>query len=160
MSEFKGKLRCGVVGLGVGKRRHIEGYRTHPNAEVVAIADLDPARLEDVGNAYGIDKRYPTLTDMLRHEKLDVISIATPNKLHMPQTVEALEAGCHVLCEKPMALTEKDGLKMIEASKRTGKRVMINFSTRISPEAYAIKRAVDAGTLGDIYFARSIWMRR
>ena len=160
MREFKGKLRCGVVGLGVGKRRHIEGYRTHPNAEVVAIADLDPARLEDVGNAYGIDKRYPTLTDMLRHEKLDVISIATPNKLHMPQTVEALEAGCHVLCEKPMALTEKDGLKMIEASKRTGKRVMINFSTRISPEAYAIKRAVDAGTLGDIYFARSIWMRR
>ncbi len=158
--KTKSKLRCGVVGLGVGKRRHIEGYRSHPNAEVVAIADLDPARLKDVGDAYGIDKRYLTLTDMLRHEKLDVVSIATPNICHKPQTVEALEAGCHVLCEKPMALSEEDALDMIAASKRTGKRVMINFSTRIKPEIYAVKRAIDTGVLGDIYFARSIWLRR
>ncbi len=156
----RAKLRCAVVGLGVGKRRHIEGYRTHPDTEVVAIVDLDPVRLKDVGDAYGIEKRYTDMTEMLKKEKPDVVSIATPNIMHKPQTVEALEAGCHVLCEKPVAMNEPDALEMIAASERTGKRVMINFSSRISAEMYAMKRAVDAGTLGDIYFARSIWMRR
>lgn len=160
MKKFTGKLRCGVVGLGVGRRRHIEGYRTHPNAVVTAIADLDPARLESVGNDYGIDRRYLSLTDMLAHEKLDVVSIATPNKFHVPLTLEALNAGCHVLCEKPMAMDAASAQAMVEAAKRAKRRVMINFSSRISEEAYAMKRAVDSGMLGDIYFARSIWMRR
>lgn len=156
----KRTLRCGVVGLGVGKRRHIEGYRTHPDAEVVAIADTNPERIRDVGEAYGIPGRYLSLSDMLRHEKLDVVSIATPNHFHKPLTLEALRAGCHVLCEKPMALSAEDALDMISVSREVKRRVMINFSSRTSEEACAMKKAVDDGLLGDIYFARSIWLRR
>lgn len=160
MSKTDRIIRCGVVGLGVGRRRHIEGYRTHPNAEVVAIADTDPKRIQDVGDAFHIKGRYPSLTEMLKHEKLDVVSIATPNLYHKPQTVEALRAGCHVLCEKPMALSAEDAEDMIVTAKECGRRVMINFSSRTSEEAVAMKAAVDAGMLGHIYYARSTWMRR
>lgn len=160
MKKTKKKLRCGIVGLGIGKRRHIEGYRIHPDAEVVAIADINPERIQDVGEAYGIKGRYTTLTDMLNNEDIDIVSIATPNNFHKPQTLEALRAGCHVLCEKPMALSADDAIDMIKVSEETGRRVMINFSSRTSDEAYAMKEAVKSGMLGDIYFARSIWLRR
>jgi predicted dehydrogenase len=153
------KLRIGVIGLGIG-RSHIRGYQSHPTAEVVAIADLDETRLKVSGDEYKIPHRYRDAQEMLAKEKLDIVSIATPNKFHKPLTLAALAAGCHVLGEKPMAMNAAEGREMLAAAKRAGKRLMINFSYRFMPSSWALKTQVDAGALGDIYFARTIWLRR
>jgi predicted dehydrogenase len=158
MSDHK-RLRVGVVGLGIG-RQHIEGWRQHPQAEVVAIADADPARLAQVGEQYGIRRRHADLADMLASTPLDVISICTPNVFHKDLTLQALAAGCHVLCEKPMAMNAAEGEEMLAAAERAGRRLMINFSYRFSAQSRALKAQVDAGVFGDFYFGRSVWHRR
>ncbi|MFP4029691.1 MAG: Gfo/Idh/MocA family protein [Candidatus Brocadiia bacterium] len=153
------KLRAGVIGLGMG-RGHVAGYQEHPNAEVVAVADLDEDRLDQVGAEFAVENLYPSGEVMLDQEDLDVVSVATPNKFHKPLTIQAFEEGCHVLCEKPMAMNAEQGREMISASENAGKRLMINFSFRFNEVAQALKSQVDAGTLGDVYFARTIWLRR
>lgn len=154
------KLRCGIVGLGVGRKKHIPGYLSHPMAELAAIADSNTEKLNAVGDEFHIEHRYSSLTEMLANEKLDIVSIATPNIFHKDMTIEALEAGCHVMCEKPIAMNAAEAQEMIDAAKRTGKRIMINYVKRYIPESIAVKRVIDAGMLGDIYFARSVWLRR
>jgi len=156
MSE---KLRVGVIGLGMG-RGHVNGYQQHPRAEVVAVADMDVERLKTVGDQYGVASRYLSAEEMLRTEELDVVSVATPNKFHMPLTVAALEAGCHVLCEKPMAMNAAEARLMVEAAAKAGKRLMIDFSFRFTDQSWALKQAVDDGILGEVYFARTVWHRR
>ncbi|MEW5814061.1 MAG: Gfo/Idh/MocA family oxidoreductase [Spirochaetota bacterium] len=152
-------LNAGVIGLGVGLS-HIKGYRVHPQAEVVAIADKDEKRLREIGKEYEILKQYTSALDMLKQEKLDIVSIATPNCFHRDLTVAAFNAGCHVICEKPMAMNATEAREMLESSRRAGKRLMINFSYRFSEQSRALKTQVDQGTLGDIYFGRTIWHRR
>ena len=153
------KLRIGVIGLGMG-RHHIASYQGHPAAEVVAISDVDEVRLKEIGDKYNIPHRYRTAEEMFAKEKLDVVSVATPNKFHMPLTVMAFEAGCHVLCEKPMAMSAAEGRQMLGAAAKAGKRLMINFSYRFTEQSWALKQQVDTGILGEIYFARTIWHRR
>jgi predicted dehydrogenase len=153
------KLRCGVIGLGVG-RAHLKGYQTHPEAEVAAIADPNQDRLKSTGDEFKVAARYASAEEMLKKEKLDVVSVATPNKFHLPLTVAALRAGCHVLCEKPMAMNAGEARKMLAAAKAARKRLMINFSFRFTEQSWALKQQVARGLLGDVYFARSIWHRR
>ena len=152
-------LKIGIIGLGMG-RNHIKGYRMHPAASVTAIADPDGRRLEEVGDLFGIDQRYESAERMLENEHLDVVSIATPNVSHKDLTLTAFGYGCHVLCEKPMAMNAIEGREMLDAAERVGKRLMINFSFRFNPQSAALKKEVDAGTLGDIYFGRTVWHRR
>lgn len=153
------KLRVGVVGLQVGQA-HVTDYLASNSVEEVVICDLNERRLNETGDKYGIKKRYADFTHMLSREHLDAVSIALPNKLHLPATLQAIEAGCHVLCEKPMGRTAAEAEKMLEAAKRHGKKLMINFSLRPNPVVQAVKTMVDAGKLGTIYFARTLWVRR
>jgi predicted dehydrogenase len=153
------KLKIGVIGLGMG-RHHITGYLGHPAAEVVAIADPDTARLEEFGTLHDIQARYEKAGEMLKKEKLDIVSIATPNKFHKPLTLAAFKAGAHVFCEKPMAMSAAEARAMIQAGRKAGKKLMINFSYRFSEQSWALKHQVDSGILGDIYFARTLWHRR
>lgn len=153
------KLRVGVIGVGMGKG-HVKGYQEHPNAEVVAIADPNEARLKDIGDRFNVPSRYKSAEEMFKHEKLDVVSVATPNKFHKPQAVMALEAGCHVLCEKPMAMNAREGRAMLEAARKARKHIQINFSYRFFDQSVALKKQVETGILGDVYFARTIWHRR
>ena len=153
------KIRVGVIGLGIG-RHHIRGFQTHPAAEVVALADLDEARLDEIGAQYGVDKRYPSGEQMLEQEALDVVSVATPNKFHRSLTIAALEAGCHVLCEKPMAMNAEEARAMLAAAEKADKRLMIDFSYRFSEQSQALKAQVESGILGEVYFARTLWHRR
>jgi predicted dehydrogenase len=113
------KLRIGVIGLGMG-RHHVAGYQTHPEAEVVAVADLNKALLGTIADQYGVDKRYASGEEMLAQEALDVVSVATPNKYHLPLTLAAFQAGCHVLCEKPMAMSAHEGRRMLAAAEQAG----------------------------------------
>jgi predicted dehydrogenase len=152
-------LNVGVVGLGMG-RHHIAGYQGHPGAKVVAIADIDENLLTEIGDQYSIPNRYHSTEAMLENENLDIISIVTPNKFHKELTIMAFESGCHVLCEKPMAMNAAEGREMLAASKAAGKRLMINFSYRFTEQSMALKRQVETGILGDIYFARTVWHRR
>jgi predicted dehydrogenase len=127
---------------------------------VAALADLDRKRLEDAGRECGVANLYQDPLAMLRKESLDIVSVATPNKFHKPLTVAALQAGCHVLCEKPMALNAREAEEMLRAAKRARRRIMINFSFRFVPQSWALKQEVDTGILGDIYFGRTVWQRR
>lgn len=153
------KLRAGVIGLGMGMA-HVAGYREHPDVEVVAIADTDPDRLASRGRELGIASQYTDPIAMLRKERLDLVSVATPNKFHKPLTLAALKAGCHVLCEKPMAMNAKEGREMVAAAEEARRRLMINFSYRFNDQSCAMKKAVDSGMLGDVYYARTVWNRR
>jgi predicted dehydrogenase len=153
------KLRVGVIGLGMG-RHHITGYLNHPGAQVAAISDVSEDRLAEIGEKYSIASRYLSAEEMLEKENLDVVSVVTPNKYHHGLTLAAFEAGCHVLCEKPMAMNSQEAKEMIDASLRARKRLMINFSYRFTEQSMALKQQVDSGILGEIYFARTVWHRR
>ena len=153
------KIRCAVIGLGMG-RCHIAGYREHPDAEVVAVADTDAAKLAKFRDELNLPAVYTNPLEMIEKERPDVLSVAVPNKFHAGLAIAGLEAGCHVLCEKPMAMNAAEAETMLAAARRTGKRLGINFSFRFSPEAYAMKQIVDSGRIGEIYYARSVWMRR
>jgi len=153
------KLRVGVIGLGMG-RHHVSGYKSHPMADVVAISDTDEARLREIGEQHGVPGRYTSFEDMLQRERLDIVSVTTPNAFHMPHTIAALQAGCHVLCEKPMAMNAGQARQMLDTARAAGKRLMINFSYRFTEQSWALKHEVDSGILGEIYFARTVWHRR
>lgn len=152
-------VRVGIIGLGMGSH-HVVGYQSHPAAAVVAIADINQGRLAEIGDKYHVANRYTTAEEMLKKEKLDVVSVATPNKFHASLTIAALEAGCHVLCEKPMAMNASEARQMLAVARRTGKRIMINFSQRFHETSRILKRQVQAGSIGEVYFARTIYHRR
>jgi predicted dehydrogenase len=114
------KLRIGIIGLGMGQF-HIAGYQTHPQAEVVAVAEPDPVRRTEIGDKYGIKARYVSAEEMLDRERLDVVSVVTPNKYHRELALAALKAGGHVLCEKPMAMNAAEAREMLAASRPVGK---------------------------------------
>jgi predicted dehydrogenase len=154
------KIKCGVIGLGMGAA-HVGSFRTHPEAEVTAVADTDPVRLKEKGGKeLQVPNLYESAEEMFERAGLDVVAIAVPNKLHKPLTIAALESGIDVICEKPMAMNTTEAVEMKKASERTGKRLMINFSYRFKEQSYAIKKEIEEGILGDIYFARTQWLRR
>ena len=159
MSKKNKKLRLGVVGTGMG-RAHMQGYQSHPHAELVAICDLDEQRLAATAAEMGVEATYTDAHEMFRSAGLDGVSIAVPNKLHAPLAIAALKSGLHVLCEKPMATTVRDARRMQAAAGQTGKNLMINFSFRFTPASYALKQQVEAGAIGAIYFGRSVWHRQ
>lgn len=154
-----GKLKAAVIGLGMG-RNHVAGYQSHPDAEVVAVCDIDGARLEEVGGTYGVSARYTDYRAMLAEKRPDIVSVAVPNHLHRELTVECLRAGAHVLCEKPMAMSAAEAREMLEAASRAKRRIMINFSYRFSAQSRALKAEVERGTFGEFYWGRTAWHRR
>jgi len=158
MSKQK-QLRVGIIGVGMGQS-HIRGFQSHPSASVTALADIDKQRLERTAQQFGIKSVYTDAEEMIQKEKLDIVAVVTPNCYHKPQTLAALQAGCHVLCEKPMALNAQEGQEMVDAAKAAGKRLMINFSFRFTQQSWALKEQVDKGVLGNIYFGRTVWHRR
>lgn len=153
------QLRVGVIGLGMGAG-HVQNFQDCPEADVVAVADTAPNRLKMIAEKHNVPGRYTNALQMIRKENLDIVSIATPNKFHKPLTLAAFKAGAHVLCEKPMAMNAREGKQMLDAADKAKRRLMINFSYRFTPQSQALRRAVDSGILGDVYFARTIWHRR
>lgn len=153
------KLKAAVIGLGMGKA-HIRGYQSHPDVEVAAVADLNEKLCRTVTGDFSIGRYYTDPEEMLRKEKPDVVSIATPNKFHMPLTLAALKEGCHVLCEKPMAMNAGEAQTMLDAAEKAGKRIMINFSYRFNTQSQMLKREVERGTFGEFYYGRTFWHRR
>ncbi|MEJ5170948.1 MAG: Gfo/Idh/MocA family oxidoreductase, partial [Fimbriimonadales bacterium] len=123
------KLRIGVVGLGMG-RHHARMFQSHPQAKLVALADPEEARRKEVGSELGVKRLYPSLEAMLAEEQLDVVSIATPNRFHKPQTIAALEAGAHVLCEKPLAMNSTESAELVALAKGRKQAAGVNYNIR------------------------------
>jgi predicted dehydrogenase len=154
-----GKLRAAVIGAGMG-RHHVSGYQSHPEVEVVGLADVDPARAQEIGAQYGVKNLYTDHRKMLDEQKPDLVSIATPNRFHREHALDALGRGAHVLCEKPMALNAVEARQMLDAAEAANRRIMINFSFRFTPASQALKAEVERGTFGEFYWGRTVWHRR
>ncbi len=157
--ENKGKLRVAVVGLTVGEF-HVQDYLKSPSVMEIILCDGNRERLRIVGDKYAIAKRYTNYSEMLQKEKPNAVSLAVPNFLHCTMAIEAMESGCHVLCEKPLARNAEEAERMYAAMKRTGKKLMVNFNQRFNAECRAVKALIEEGKLGDVYFARTVWQRQ
>ena len=153
-------LKVGVIGVGGIANTHFPGWRDSPHAEVVAMADLVPDTLARIAAKEGVSKTYANPDDLIADPDIDVIDICTPNMYHTPLAVAALEAGKHVLCEKPLAPAPADIHQMIAARDKSGKTLMTAQHFRWQGSAKALKAEIDNGALGGIYHARSWMLRR
>ena len=153
-------LRAGVIGLGYGGQKHLEGYRQLPNVEVVALAGLEEMRLHELGTQFNVPNLYRYDSELLERNDLDIVSVCVPNSLHMPIAVKALEQGAHVLCEKPLARTTEEGEIMVEAARKANRVLHTVYNHRTRGDVQVLKNARDDGELGHIYYAKATWMRR
>jgi predicted dehydrogenase len=153
-------LKVGLIGVGGIARTHVPGWAASQHAELVAASDINTTVLEEWGRLHGISKLSTDPADLFRDPDIDIIDICTPNMYHAPLTIAALEAGKHVICEKPLAPTPKEIRKMIEARDRAGKMLMTAQHFRFKGISQAMKREIEAGALGDIYHARGWMLRR
>jgi predicted dehydrogenase len=152
------KLRAAVVGLGYG-RRHIQAYQTLPDVEVIAVVSRNPATRQQAQQEYGIPQAFPDPRDLFALGGVDVISICTPDRLHAEQTLLALDAGIHVLCEKPLATTVEDAAKLVEKAAATGLTLMVGHNFRFMPQFAGVKAKLDAGLLGDPFYGESSYIQ-
>jgi predicted dehydrogenase len=152
-------VRCAVIGLGVGKA-HLKGYSECPDARVVAVADVDPKRLAQQESLVGKEHCYSEHKAMLKAERPDLVSVALPNFLHAPATLDCLKAGAHVLCEKPMAMNVGQARAMLAAARKARRKLGLNLSFRFTPQARALRDLVEDGALGQVYHAYTCWTRR
>ncbi|MHB0912089.1 MAG: Gfo/Idh/MocA family protein [Armatimonadota bacterium] len=154
------KTRVGIIGLGgIAQKRHIPAFVKHPSVEVVAVCDTRPEVLESVSRELSAVP-FATYDELIGVDELDVIDICTPNFLHADPALKALRAGKHVLVEKPIALNAKEGRAMVAAAEEAKKELMVAYCWRWHSGARALKRFVDAGDMGEIYYARVHALRR
>ena len=153
-------VRLGLIGTGHIAQRHLESLRGVEEIEIVAACDLVRERAEQTATKYGIPKVYEDYKKMLEREDLEAVSVLTWNQAHAAPSIYAMKAGKHVLVEKPMAATLQDAAAMTAAAHETGKILQVAMWTRFSPLRQAAKGIVDAGTLGDIYYAETVAARR
>ncbi len=152
-------IRIGVIGAGGMSAYHVPGFRAG-GAEVAAIADVNFSAAQAAAEKFGIQKAYADVAEMLASEKLDAVSVITPNKFHKPLVLQALKAGKHVFCEKPPALNAAEMKQMAAAAKKAGCTLMFDFNNRARPESCAMKKAIDTGKVGKINSAQALWIRR
>lgn len=161
MFNLQSKVRVAVIGAGfVATKGHLPALARNPDTEVVALVDVNATRAADVARAFGIPAAYTDYVEMLRQVAPDLVIVGTPNLYHAPVSVDALNAGAHVLCEKPMALTVADAQVMADAARRNNRLLTIGVHNRFRPEAEFLKRIIDNGQLGRVYYAKVSLFRR
>ncbi|HKM42961.1 MAG TPA: Gfo/Idh/MocA family oxidoreductase [Limnochordia bacterium] len=157
------KLRIGIIGCGgIANGKHMPSLAKLDNVEMVAFCDIEVSRAEEAARDYGIQDSsvYHDYRDLLQKESLDLVHVCTPNNSHAEITVASLEAGLHVMCEKPMAKTAAEARKMVAAAERTGKKLTIGYQSRYRSDSEYLKMACERGDLGEIYLAKARAIRR
>ena len=149
-------IRWGIIGIG----RHVGRFMAPAlnqaaNTKVVAVCSRSMEKAKNFATQYGVERAYGSLAKMLDDPEFDVLYVSTPNSLHAQHTIQAAEAGKHVLCEKPMALTEADCERMIEACNKNGVKLGIDFQNRYHPAHVEARRLVQDGKVGKIYVAKA-----
>ncbi len=153
-------LRAGVIGLGWAGETHVKSFKALPGVEVVAIAEPNAGRRDEIASAYNIPFSFANYEDMIARDDIDVISIATPNYLHAPAAIAALSTGKHVLCEKPLAHTQESAAAMVKAATENNRVLHVAFNHRQRGDVQVLKRYIDESGLGNLYHAKAYWMRR
>ncbi|MEE2657101.1 MAG: Gfo/Idh/MocA family oxidoreductase [Candidatus Latescibacterota bacterium] len=154
------QLKVGVIGVGGIAGTHMPGWGASGDAEVIAGSDLNEQILQSWGGEHSVDRLYANPADLIADPDIDIVDVCTPNMYHAPLSIAALEAGKHVICEKPLAPTPESIRAMIEARDRSGKMLMTAQHFRFQGTSKAVKAELDTGVLGDIYHARSWMLRR
>jgi len=157
------KVKVGIIGCGgIANGKHMPSLSKLGDVEIVAFCDLVVEKAEKAKEQYGTpdSKVYTDYKELLKDPEIEVIHVCTPNRSHAPITIDALYAGKHVMCEKPMAKTAAEARKMVEVAKETGKKLTIGYQHRHKPEAIYLKSVIERGDLGEIYFAKAFAVRR
>ena len=156
-------LKIGIIGCGgIAKGKHMPSLSKLPDVKMVAFCDIIEERARYAAAKYGDEDSFvcTDYRELLKDKSIDVVHVLTPNRWHSEITVAALEAGKHVMCEKPMAINSAEAQKMLDAAKRTGKKLTIGYQSRHRADSEYLKREVEKGTLGDIYYAKATAIRR
>lgn len=158
------KIKVGIIGCGgIANSKHLPALKRHSDMlDLVAFCDIVPERAEKAAAEYGTPdaKVYTDYRELLKDESIETVHVLTPNVSHCELTCAALDAGKHVLCEKPMAATPADAKKMLEARDRSGKILTIGYQNRYRQDSLTLKRICENKELGEIYYARAHAIRR
>src|SRR5690625_2077689 len=157
------KLKVGIIGCGgIANGKHLPSLSKQKQVELVAFCDIVIDRAEKAAQQYGANDSLVVedYRDLLKDESIDVVHVLTPNSSHAEISIAALEAGKHVMCEKPMAKTSAEAKAMVEAAKRTGKKLTIGYDNRFRPDSQHLHKVTQENGLGDIYFAKAHAIRR
>lgn len=156
-------LKIGIIGCGgIATQKHMPALSKLKNVELVAFCDIIEERAQKACKNFGTAeaKVYTDYKELLKDETIEVIHVCTPNRSHSFISIDAMEAGKHVMCEKPMAKTSEEALAMVEAAKRTGKKLTIGYQNRYREDSRYLKRACEDNALGEVYYAKAHALRR
>ena len=157
------KLKIAVIGCGGISGVHLPAYAKNPNVEIYALCDINEKNLNHRGDEYNVDpaRRFLNVNDMLAAcPEIDAVSVCTWNAAHAECTIAALNAGKHVLCEKPMAMNAQEAEAMADAARRNNKVLMIGFVRRFGNDCALLKDFIDNDQFGEIYYAKTTYLRR
>ena len=155
------EAKVGIIGAGgIAGGKHLPGHRNVEGVSIIAVCDIDRQRAENFAKQHDIKHIFTDYNDLVAMPELDAVSVCTPNNFHAPPSIAALEAGKHVICEKPIAGNAIDGQAMVDAQKASGKVLQIGLQSRFGAEARTLRKLYDDGFFGDIYYARAMAMRR
>ena len=158
------KLKLGIIGTGgICNNKHLPSLaKVADKVEVVALCDQDEEKAIATRERHGLTnaKIYTDYKELLADPEIDVVHVCTPNVAHCQITVDAFEAGKHVLCEKPMAATAADAQRMLDAWKKSSRKFTVGYQNRFRPDVQVLKKACDAGELGEIYYGEANAIRR
>ncbi|MCD8859629.1 Gfo/Idh/MocA family oxidoreductase [Staphylococcus gallinarum] len=157
------KLNIGIIGCGgIANGKHLPSLEKISEASLVAFCDIDKAKAQLAAETYGSDdsKVYEDYRDLLADKTIDIVHICTPNNTHKSITVDALDVGKHVMCEKPMAKTTDEAREMINAAKRNKKKLTIGYQNRFRGDSQYLRKVTQRGDLGEIYFSKAHAIRR
>ena len=156
------KLRYGIIGCGgIAQSKHLPSIKKIADVEVVALCDIIPTKAEKLNKELndGKGKVFSNYQELLK-EDLDVVCVLTPNNSHCEITVSALNAGKHVMCEKPMAKNYEEAKAMLSAKDKSGKLLIIGYQNRYRVDSFFLKAECENGTLGEVYYAEATAIRR
>ena len=156
-------IKVGIIGCGgIANGKHMPSLAKVRDCEMVAFCDIIPERAEKAAKEFGTAdaKVYTDYKELLKDPAIDVVHVCTPNRSHSFITVDALEAGKHVMCEKPMAINSAEAKKMLDAAERTGKQLSIGYQSRFRDDSQYLKQEAEDGVFGDIYYAKATALRR
>ena len=154
------RLRVGFIGTGGIGKAHMRHLKKFDDVELIAAADVNETALAAAAAEYGIANTHLDWQTMLDKEALDAVCVCTPNGSHAEHSIAALNAGCHVLVEKPLAMDAVEGQAMLDAARAAGRHLVIAFQWRYHPKAQFLSKAVREGRFGKVLYMRCSALRR
>ena len=155
------EIKVGIIGAGgIACSVHIPNYQKIENVRVIAVADIKAEVAENAAEQFNISNVFTDWEDLLKIDEIEAVSVCTPNAFHAEPSIAAMKANCHVLCEKPMAVSVAEAQAMADIAKEHQRILQIGLASRFSPGSLYLKSIIDSGRLGQIYYGRAVAMRR